>query len=383
MAIDGTKSHPVSAITTRAVSPAATPDGRVVFAAIGASVESSRIVSVKIDGTDEREESDSARAYWGPVVGAGGKIFCHGSGPEPVKQFSNGSLVVHGAPTETIFANRRVALYPVRNGGVLPHPRRNELLLVEEDDAKKEVRLLAVDLSGQHSREIMKVPPSHGAIMDLKYSRDGNWITFMTGTFFGDAKSSADIWVARSDGSELTNITANVPGNDGLPDFSGDARRIVFRSYRTGNPNIFLMNSDGAGVRQLTDHLGRDTFPAFCPTRNEIAFVSDRDGELDQTGLYRSMDIYTLQLGPGGAPGTFRRMTDDPGHDSHVQYSPDGEWLVFSSERGGQGDEWPLIPSSPQSYGEIYALRLKDKLLVRLTHNKWEEGPSTWVGPAE
>src|SRR5690349_11070578 len=91
----------------------------------------------------------------------------------------------------------------------------------------------------------------NGGVMDWKYSRDGNWITFTVGPFFGKASQSSDIWVARSDGSRLVNLTANVSGNDGFSDFSGDGRHIVFRSYRTGNADIFLMNSDGFGVRQL------------------------------------------------------------------------------------------------------------------------------------
>jgi len=86
--IDGTKSHPIPVQTAHAVSPSATRDGRVVFAASGergayvsSQYKDPRILSVKVDGTDEREESDSVRDYWGPVLGAGGKIFCYGSGP--------------------------------------------------------------------------------------------------------------------------------------------------------------------------------------------------------------------------------------------------------------------------------------------------------------
>jgi Tol biopolymer transport system component len=74
-----------------------------------------------------------------------------------------------------------------------------------------------------------------------------------------------------------------------------------------------------------------------------------------------------------------------PGQDSHVQFSPDGEWLVFTSERGGINDEEPLVQEvffGPRMYGEIYAYRLRDGRLVRLTHNKWEDGAPFWVGPA-
>ena len=45
-------------------------------------------------------------------------------------------------------------------------------------------------------------------------------------------------------------------------------------------------------------------------------------------------------------------------------------------------DEQPLIQNyffSPQMYGEIVALRLRDMKKIRLTHNKWEEGAPQWV----
>jgi len=77
-----------------------------------------------------------------------------------------------------------------------------------------------------------------------------------------------------------------------------------------------------------------------------------------------------------------RRITDTPGHDAHPTFSPDGRWIIYTSECGGLNDEEPLIQEvffSPQIYGEIYAQRLSDGFTVRLTHNKWEDGAPFWV----
>jgi Tol biopolymer transport system component len=86
----------------------------------------------------------------------------------------------------------------------------------------------------------------------------------------------------RPDATERVNLTklAGLGGriNEGMSTFSSDARRLVFRSSRRGNMNLFLMDIDGGNVRQLTDGTWRDNFPVFSPGGEEIAFSSDRDG---------------------------------------------------------------------------------------------------------
>ncbi len=81
-----------------------------------------------------------------------------------------------------------------------------------------------------------------------------------------------------------------------------------------------------------------------------------------------------------------RRISDHPGQDAHPWYSPDGEWIVYTSERAGISDEEPLVQEvvfGPQMYGEIFVQRLSDGQTVRLTHNKWEEGNPFWLHPVQ
>ena len=56
---------------------------------------------------------------------------------------------------------------------------------------------------------------------------------------------------------------------------------ILFWSWRTGNPEIFLVKPDGSGLTQLTDNLAYDVFPSFSPDGKRIAFESDRMGNFD------------------------------------------------------------------------------------------------------
>jgi Tol biopolymer transport system component len=230
-------------------------------------------------------------------------------------------------------------------------------------------RIMTSDPDGSRQKVIFE--PGSDPVWRPYWSKDGQWIVCAKGATFGKPSDRVDIWKFRADGSDATNLTAGSNSNNGFPYFSPDGRQIVFRSGRDGNHEIYLMNSDGANVRRLTDNPATDTMPSFSPDGKQIAFVSARDGD---------HEIYLMNLGPDGKPGALRRITESPGFDTHPVFSPDGKWIVFSSQRGGLNDEEPLIPVfNPQPYGELYTQRLADGLVVRLTHNKWEDGTPAWV----
>jgi TolB protein len=188
----------------------------------------------------------------------------------------------------------------------------------------------------------------------------------------------------RADGSDRRNLSESITANEGVAGFSPDAQKLVFRSSRSGNFDLFLMNRDGSNLQQLTNDQPRDNFPVFSPSGDAIAFSSNRDGTLDRFGNL-TFDNYILELNADGTPGDLQRISDHPGQDSHPWYSPDAAWIVYTSERAGISDEEPMVQEvvfGPQMYGEIFAYRLSDGLNVRLTHNKWEEGNPFWLRPA-
>lgn len=116
-----------------------------------------------------------------------------------------------------------------------------------------------------------------------------------------------------------------VDGSDRLPpDLSG---RIAFQSDRTGLAKIFVL--DHEGVRQVTDGPGNDRNPKWSPDGRQIAFFSDRDGNLE---------IYVV-----GADGSgLRRLTDHPADDRNPAWSPDGDFLVFDTRRWGPPTLWVM-----------------------------------------
>jgi Tol biopolymer transport system component len=90
--------------------------------------------------------------------------------------------------------------------------------------------------------------------------------------------------------------------------------------------------------------------------------------------LQDSFVIFTIS--PDGS--RLKRLTDVGSDDSHATWSPDGEWIAFSSARMGFKDE-ALNTDSPQPYGEIFIMRYDGTRVQQLTDNQWEEGTPAWL----
>ncbi len=85
--------------------------------------------------------------------------------------------------------------------------------------------------------------------------------------------------------------------------------------------DIWIASENGADVQRLTDNAARDQFPRFSPDGQWIAFSSNRDG---------NYDVYVISAS-GGKP---KQLTFHTADDSVVGWTPDGKKIVFTSNRG-------------------------------------------------
>jgi TolB protein len=106
--------------------------------------------------------------------------------------------------------------------------------------------------------------------------------------YAADNGFSRDIFVMKSDGSGRINLT-EADGYHGFenPVWSPDGNKIAFTGtvgfdLNTRENDIFVMNSDGSNVIQLTAHSGWNTHPVWSPDNRQIAFVSNRYNKIDQ-----------------------------------------------------------------------------------------------------
>jgi Tol biopolymer transport system component len=73
------------------------------------------------------------------------------------------------------------------------------------------------------------------------------------------------------------------------------------------------------------------------------------------------------------------RLTDAHGYDAEASYSPDGQWIVFSSTRDAYSrvltdPEQRLLAADPSYFGEIYLMRPYGSQVQRLTETPGYDG---------
>lgn len=212
--------------------------------------------------------------------------------------------------------------------------------------------------------------------------------------FRSNRTGNNEIYVMNGDGSELINLT-NDPSDDDLPAWSPDGTRVVFCTRRDGNYEIYVMNADGSDQTNLSANPSGECASSWSPEGTEIAFGSERDG---------NAEIYVMNAdGSDQTP-----LTDNPAFDDLPDWAPDGKQVVFVSDRDGQMDIYVMnadgsdvtrltnmgvgfafptwspdgtqIAFSPISDGnyEIYVMNADGSGLTRLTDNPANDGAPSW-----
>jgi dipeptidyl aminopeptidase/acylaminoacyl peptidase len=107
---------------------------------------------------------------------------------------------------------------------------------------------------------------------------------------------------------------------------SPDGTRLAFVSGQSGNFEIYLMRPGEGHTRNVTNHPGSDTDPAFSPDGRWLAFVSNREGGPALYAMAADGSAGPLRIsGPGSADAT----------PSHPVFSPDGVMVAYTVTRGG------------------------------------------------
>ncbi len=106
------------------------------------------------------------------------------------------------------------------------------------------------------------------------------------------------------------------------PRFSPTGDRVLYTSYATGRPEIYMMQVGNPRPQKITAGGNTMTFaPRFGPDGNTVVYSESRGG---------NTDIFTKSI--AGSPV---QLTNTPAIETAPSYSPDGDQIVFESDRSG------------------------------------------------
>ncbi|UWR23381.1 Tol-Pal system beta propeller repeat protein TolB [Sulfitobacter sp. S190] len=120
------------------------------------------------------------------------------------------------------------------------------------------------------------------------------------------------------------------------PRFSPTGDRVLYTSYESGFPRIYVLDVGSVQRRVLESAEGTMSFaPRFAPSGQSLVFSLTQGG---------NTDIYTMDI----ASGQSVRLTNTPAIETAPSYSPDGSEIVFESDRSGS----PQLYIMPSTGGE-------------------------------
>src|SRR5262249_40906924 len=180
--------------------------------------------------------------------------------------------------------------------------------------------------------ELRQVAESLGSYFDLGITDDGSRVVA------SQAARISDLWVGTNrDSQTLKKTTQAIDGFCWTPD-----GRLVYSSSAAGNVDLWIMQADGTGQRQLTVNAGSNAAPSIAPDGRYIAFTSNRTGPFETWRMnLDGTDQIQLTHGPGA---TFPAMTAD------------GKWVVYDS-----ADNWhlwkvPVSGGEPKPLTDYFAI---------------------------
>ena len=122
-------------------------------------------------------------------------------------------------------------------------------------------------------------------------------------------------------------LAGSLDARSGSCDVLGPGQLVLDQSEWRMNLSQVPLTGEGVAPRALTSGNTRDRQPAYSPDGSRIVFTSNRSG---------NMDLWILDT----RTGALRQLTDDPAQDWDPGFTPDGRHVLWSSDRSGNLEIW-------------------------------------------
>jgi len=173
------------------------------------------------------------------------------------------------------------------------------------------------------------------------WSQDGRRIVFSS-----NRDGNGEIYVMNADGSRQRKLAPSPSSNEDTPVWSPNGATIAFVTDRDGNPEVYAMDADGGNARNLTRGPRNDGgVPGgrgllWSPDSRRIVFASTRDTHDED-----NPELYVVNADGSG----LRRLTRLPGLEIPLSWSPDGRRIAVS--RSPSKPRWAFWTMNPDGGG--------------------------------
>lgn len=288
-------------------SPKFSPDGKTLVFKRGSGIDPADIYLISVAGGEpKRLTFDNAPTFQTLWMADGKEILFLSNRGDTGRTYLWRMPAIGGEPVRVEIAPQRIGI-----GNVAISKQGDRLALVEWFDNSN---IWQLELGKTPGLPPKQVPYSTRVDHSPQLSPDGKKIAFAS-----NRSGSLEIWVCDSDGLNLVQLTFT--GRNGSPRWSPDSRYIVYDSVTDGT-DIYVIKAEGGSPRRLTMESSEDIVPSWSGDGQWIYFSSNRTGKLQ---------IWKMPA----AGGVAVQVTKQGGFDS--MESPDGQYLYYLKARAAPG----------------------------------------------
>lgn len=313
----GATGESVRRVSDFGYNPAWSPDGTLILVATESVAEPSsrptrsQLWTISVASGEKKliSEGDALQPQWSP----NGSRIAYWGRPQGSGQGDIWTIAADGS------APVQVTREPAMDWGPIWSPDGTRLYFSSDRGGSMDVWQVAIDgrLGKLIGAPAAVTVGSAASTEHLSFSKDGTRLAYTARQDVRNLKKIAlDPATEKVAGEPISVTRGSIPV--GFPDPSPDGEWLAY--YSTGKQqDLFIIRTDGTGLRQLTDDAHRDLWPRWSPDGRRIAFTSNRTG---------SSEIWEVRQDGSG----LQQLSRTPGAHYPV-WSPDGALLAYSIHR--------------------------------------------------
>ncbi|MBS4027914.1 MAG: protein kinase, partial [Ignavibacteriales bacterium] len=297
------------------------PDGQhfLYFARTVATGSQGEGDAIRVASLDGKENKILVNTSSNAVYASGHLLFVRGNSLV-AQRFNINTVELEGEPSVIV---QGIAFDPSITRGLFSSSE-NGFLIYQTGNVQVGSNLIIMDRNGKELGKVGDI----GEYLAFRISPDGQQIALG----LWDQKSrNNDVWIYEIQRGLKTRFTFDAAAETN-PVWSSDGNQIVFLSTRKGNGDLYIKSSSGATSEEILLESGDGKSPSDWSSDGKFIAYNVNGGSKTQT------DIWVLSLNSDSGKQKATPFLQTEFNEGEARFSPDGKWIVYSSNESGQAE---------------------------------------------